>query len=174
MPTNIEIKARVHDLGQLRAVAESLADGPAEVIDQEDVFFATGEGRLKLRVFGPQRGELIHYRRPDRAGPKASHYRIAPTTDPAALREILSAVLRPDGVVKKRRWLYRVGQTRVHLDRVEGLGAFLELEVVLRPGQAESDGVAIARDLMGRLGVAEEQLVEGAYVDLLRGGPGPG
>ena len=75
------------------------------------------------------------------------------------------------GVVRKRRWLYMVGQTRVHLDRVEGLGEFVELEVVLRPDQAEGEGVAIAQDLMARLGIAEGQLVEMAYIDLMGGGP---
>lgn len=170
MPTNIEIKARVHDLARLRAEVESLGEGKVEVLDQEDLFFATDAGRLKLRILSPQRGELILYQRSDRPGPKPSHYRIAPTSDPAALREILSAVLRPAGVVKKRRWLYRIGPTRVHLDQVEGLGAFLELEVVLQPGQTEREGIAIAQRLMERLGIGAEQLVEGAYLDLFEGG----
>jgi adenylate cyclase class IV len=62
-----------------------------------------------------------------------------------------------------------VGQTRVHLDEVEGLGEFMELEVVLRQGQTDLEGQAIARDLMSRLGVHEEDLLEGAYMDLLEG-----
>jgi predicted adenylyl cyclase CyaB len=73
------------------------------------------------------------------------------------------------GVVRKRRYLYLVGQTRVHLDEVEGLGEFMELEVVLRPEQSDAEGQAIARDLMTRLGIREEDLLEGAYMDLLEG-----
>ncbi|MCY1368330.1 hypothetical protein D9M69_553040 [compost metagenome] len=61
-----------------------------------------------------------------------------------------------------------MGRTRVHLDRVEGLGEFLELEVVLQEGEPADAGVAEAHALMARLGVAESQLVQGAYVDLLR------
>ncbi len=60
-----------------------------------------------------------------------------------------------------------MGQTRVHLDQVEGLGDFLELEVVLHPDQPEAEGVAIADDLLRRLGIAHDQLVQGAYIDLL-------
>lgn len=170
MPTNVEIKARVGDLSSLRAGVESIAEGPPVAIDQEDTFFATTAGRLKLRDFGDGRGELIHYDRADDAGPKTSRYTIAPTSDPDALRAILTATLGVVGVVRKRRWLYRVGQTRVHLDRVEGLGEFVGLEVVLRPGQPEAEGVVIADDLMARLGIGGAQLVESAYIDLMGGG----
>ena len=171
MPSNIEIKARVTDLAPIRAGIEPLADGPAETLDQEDIFFASPGGRLKLRILGSGHGELIHYHRDDIAGPKTSQYTIAPTTDPGALRAILSSVLGVLGVVRKRRWLYRLGQTRVHLDRVEGLGEFVELEVVLRPDQAEGVGMALAQGLMARLGIAEGQLVDVAYIDLMGGGP---
>jgi predicted adenylyl cyclase CyaB len=70
-------------------------------------------------------------------------------------------------VVRKKRWLYRVGQTRIHLDEVEGLGTFLELEVMLRPDESEGDGRATAATLMARLGIRESDLVPGAYMDLL-------
>ena len=171
MPANIEIKARVTDLGAIRARFESIAAGPAEILDQEDIFFAVPSGRLKLRILGPGHGELILYHRADVAGPKTSNYRIAPTSEPEVLREILTRVLPTRAVVRKRRWLYHVGQTRIHLDQVAGLGTFVELEVVLRPDQTAEAGVAIARDLMQRLDIAEVQLVQQAYVDLLASGP---
>ena len=71
------------------------------------------------------------------------------------------------GVVRKKRYLYLAGQTRIHLDDVEGLGQFMELEVVLRDGQSDADGQSIAEDLMAKLGVRTEDLLEGAYMDLL-------
>ena len=171
MPTNVEIKAKVADLVPIRAAIEPLADGPAQVLDQEDIFFAAPDGRLKLRTFGDGNGELIHYHRGDIAGPETSHYTIAQTTAPEALKAILTSILGVVGVVRKRRWLYRVRQTRVHLDEVEGLCEFVELEVVLRPEQAEVEGVAIVQDMMARLGIAGDQLVEMAYIDLMGGGP---
>ena len=69
--------------------------------------------------------------------------------------------------MRKRRTLYIVGRTRVHLDRVEELGDFLELEVVLADGDAPEPGIAEARELMAALGISPSQLIEGAYVDLL-------
>ena len=171
MPTNIEIKARVATLRRYGAAIEPLADGPAETLDQEDIFFAAPDGRLKLRTFGDQHGELIHYHRSDIAGPKTSHYTIAPTSDPVALRAILTSILGVVGVVRKRRWLYwrpdpcppRPGGGPGRIRRAGGRD--------LRPDQAEDEGIAMAEDLMARLGIAEGQLVDVAYIDLMGGGP---
>ncbi|GAB4503085.1 MAG: class IV adenylate cyclase [Anaerolineales bacterium] len=170
MPANIEIKARVSDPIALRRRAEQLSDLPVEVISQVDTFFYTNRGRLKLRELGPASAQLIFYSRPDSAGPKRSDYRIFTTDEPASLKETLALALGVRGVVRKKRCLYMVGQTRIHLDEVEGLGHFLELEVVLRDGQEEAEGQAIAQDLMRRLGVGPEALLEGAYMDLIEGG----
>ena len=65
------------------------------------------------------------------------------------------------------RQLYLAGQTRIHVDTVKDLGDFVELEVVLRDDQSEDDGVAIAHQLMHALGIAETDLLDVAYVDLL-------
>ena len=169
MPANIEIKARVHNIADLRRRAEALSDTPAEVIPQEDTFFHTPKGRLKLRQLAPDHGQLVYYERSNASGPKRSTYSIFETGDPDSLKNALSLALGVRGVVRKKRTLYLVGQTRVHLDEVEGLGEFMELEVVLRPGQADAEGQAIARDLMTRLGVPEKDLLENAYMDLLEG-----
>jgi len=63
-----------------------------------------------------------------------------------------------------------VGQTRVHLDNVEGLGQFMELEVVMREEQSDAEGQAISEGLMTELGVEQSDLLEGAYMDLLEVG----
>jgi len=167
MPANVEIKARLSDPAHVRSFLESLTGGPPQIIEQEDTFFPVANGRLKLRLLGLGRGELIAYRRTDAAGPKVSEYLVVPTTEPALLREALAAALGVRGTVRKTRLLYLVGQTRVHLDTVERLGEFLELEVVLRSGQPVSEGEAIARDLMGRLGIDSSELLQEAYIDML-------
>ena len=168
MPANIEIKARAREFQALHARAEQLADGPAQVIHQEDTFFHTPRGRLKLRELGGQRAQLIYYERADQDGPKRSDYRLFETDDPDNLKAALSMAYGVRGCVRKTRHLYLVGQTRVHLDDVEGLGQFVELEVVLRQGQTDADGQAVAEDLMQKLGVSDEDLLEGAYMDMLQ------
>ena len=172
MPANIEIKARLPDLEAVKARAEALSDAPVEVIPQEDTFFNVPRGRLKLRELAPDRAQLVYYERGDVAGPKRSDYILAGTSEPAALKAALSAALGVRGVVRKRRYLYLAGQTRIHLDEVEGLGTFMELEVVLRPGQTDAEGQVIAEGLLGKLGVKESDLIEGAYMDLIEAGSG--
>lgn len=167
MASNIEIKARVDDFDALKARAESLSDKPLEIIPQEDTFFNTEKGRLKIRVLAPDLGYLIYYERPDQDGPKRSDYHLAETRDPENLKTALSLALGVRGVVRKTRYLYMAGQTRIHLDDVEGLGHFVELEVVMRAGQSDAEGQDIAEELMRRLEVREDALLEGAYMDLL-------
>jgi predicted adenylyl cyclase CyaB len=170
LPSNIEIKARTRNFDEVRRRAEALSDTSGEVIPQEDTFFNTPRGRLKLRILSEDKGQLIYYTRPDQEGPKRSDYHIAGTSDPANLKHILELAYGIRGVVRKTRHLYLVGQTRVHLDDVEGLGQFMELEVVMQEGQSDAEGQAIAESLMASLGVERSDLLVGAYMDLLESG----
>lgn len=167
MPSNIEIKARVRNFDEIKIRAAALSDTPMEVIPQEDIFFNTSQGRLKLRVLPGEKGQLIYYTRPNQEGPKRSDYHIAHTADPASLKRVLELAYGIRGIVRKTRYLYLVGQTRIHVDDVDGLGQFMELEVVMQEGQTDSEGQAIAEGLMTSLGVAKSDLLEGAYMDLL-------
>ncbi len=167
MPANIEIKAYARNFEEIRRRAEALSDQPMEVLSQEDIFFNTPQGRLKLRVLSASNGQLIYYTRPNQEGPKRSDYHIYLTSDPEDLKQVLGLAYGVRGIVRKTRCLYLVGQTRVHLDDVEGLGRFMELEVVLREGQSDAEGQVIADELMTSLGVEKNDLIEGAYMDLL-------
>mgnify|MGYP001123553715 CR=1 FL=1 len=167
MPRNIEIKARVNSLEEIEVRAARLAQPEPVLIYQEDIFFNVPQGRLKLRKFDAAHGELIYYERQDTLEPKESFYLRSATTEPDELVETLSAALGLRGVVRKQRTLYLVGQTRVHLDRVEGLGNFVELEVVLAVDQKTQAGVQVAQELMQVLGISLDGLVPGAYIDLL-------
>jgi predicted adenylyl cyclase CyaB len=171
MNRNVEIKARVDSLASIRDSVRNLADKGPLILEQTDTFFVCPHGRLKLRqLVGSAEAELIYYERQDRKGPKESHYVVHRSPDGEGLKRLLSQSLGVRGVVCKRRELFLVGQTRVHLDDVEGLGAFVELEVVLRPDQTPSDGTLVATGLMERLGLLSGQLVDRAYLDLLDDG----
>jgi predicted adenylyl cyclase CyaB len=171
MPSNIEIKAKVKDFARLQQVAATLSDAPVILLEQEDIFFHCHNGRLKLRIFTADRAELICYQRSDENGPKQSQYLITPTSDPAGLKATLTAALGVKGMVRKRRHLYLVGQTRIHLDQVESLGNFVELEFVLKPEQDPAEGIIITQELMAKLEIAPEDLITGAYLDLISNSP---
>ena len=166
MPSNIEIKARARNFEDIKSRAEKLSDSRGQVISQEDTFFNTPKGRLKLRAL-TDHAELIYYIRPDQEGPKRSDYHITRSTDSENLKCVLGLAYGIRGVVRKTRYLYLVGQTRLHLDNVEGLGQFMELEVVMEEGQSDAEGQKIAEDLMSALGVDSGDLIDGAYMDLL-------
>jgi len=171
---NIEVKARARELRRQCELAAALAGGPGETLHQEDTFFHCPQGRLKLRCFPGGRAELIHYHRPDIEAAAASCYERVPVGDAQALRRALAGALGVRAVVRKQRTLYRAGATRIHLDRVEGLGEFIELEVVLSAGQHEAEGAATVAELMAALAIAEQDLIGAAYVDLLESAAGAG
>jgi adenylate cyclase class IV len=167
MARNVEIKARVENVALLQPTVATLAsEGPLEIA-QDDTFFRCDNGRLKLRAFSLDSGELIFYRRTNQRGPKESFFLRSPTSSPETLRESLSLAYGQIGRIRKYRTLYLVGRTRVHLDRVEGLGHFLELEVMLVGDEPAETGVREAHELMDQLGVQPDQLIEGAYLDLM-------
>ena len=164
---NIEIKARARNFDRVIQLAEKISDTEVELLCQEDTFFNTPAGRLKLRVFGPQVGELIYYVREDSKEAKRSDYLITKTADPVGLKEALSFALGVRGVVRKRRLLYKSGPTRIHLDDVEGLGHFLELEYVMTAGEDFEQATKAVQELMYRLEISDEDLMSHAYIDLL-------
>lgn len=167
MARNVEIKAHIESVEILMPRVAAIADqGPIDIF-QDDTFFVCHSGRLKLRAFSKEEGELIFYRRANEQGPRESFYLRSPTSAPETLRDSLSLAYGQAGRVKKHRTLFLVGRTRVHLDRVAGLGHFIELEVVLEDGEPTEVGVREAEELMIKLGIESSRLIEHAYIDLL-------
>lgn len=167
MASNIEIKAKIGNLGETIRLAAEICGTAGEQIVQRDTFFNCTTGRLKLREFGDGSGQLISYLRQNALEPTQSEYAIYRTQTPEVLRETLSMTSGLRGEVKKIRHLFMSDRTRIHIDIVEGLGEFLELEVVLAPGEDESKGIQETHTLMDRLGVSESDLISGAYIDLI-------
>jgi predicted adenylyl cyclase CyaB len=167
MARNIEIKVRVTNRDDLIALIEKIADGGPVEIRQDDTFFRCTNGRLKLRELSPDHGELIYYERTDISGPKTSTYDISETREPEQLRKTLESALGVTGRVRKKRLLYMCGATRIHVDEVEGLGNFVELEVVLNDSDTVGIGQQIAEDLMMRFKIKDSDLLSGAYVDMM-------
>ncbi|MBI2363275.1 MAG: class IV adenylate cyclase [Elusimicrobia bacterium] len=165
MARNVEVKARVADWDGTVARARRLWGEPATLL-QRDIFFAVPRGRLKLRIQEPGPSYLVYYDRPDAAGPKTSEWLGADVADAAAAHALLARALGEVKTVAKTRLLFMAGRTRVHLDEVEGLGRFLELEAVLADGEAAAAGEGEARALLAALGVPDSALLPGAYADL--------
>lgn len=172
MPRNVEIKARLAEPAAFRARVEELADEGPTLLEQDDTFFYARRGRLKLRKEAGG-SQLIYYERVNSTGPAESQYFTESFAEPATIEAMLSVALEVRGTVRKSRRLYRIDQTRVHIDEVLGLGSFVELEVELEAVQETSEGEAVARELMKRLDLREEDMVAESYIDLLEEPAGP-
>jgi predicted adenylyl cyclase CyaB len=165
---NLEIKARCADLDAARERVSRIATRRVGLDRQVDTYFRTHSGWLKLRESSLRGGQLVPYLRPDQPGPKLADYRVVPVEDPRGLKALLGEILGVHCVVEKRREIFLYQNVRIHLDRVKGLGSFLELEAVFDGSEA---GLADQRRkvdfLMKELGVRDEHLVSTSYEGLL-------
>lgn len=167
---NIEVKARLADLPAAERTAKRVGARHDGDDRQVDVYFRVPRGRLKLRRSDAVGEQLILYVRPDAAGPRRSDYEILEAPRGGRALEILSRMFDVEVEVRKLRRLWTVGTTRVHLDTVDGLGDFLELETVYPAGDANAEEAArreTAR-LMDAFGVSEADVVAGSYREMLR------
>jgi adenylate cyclase class IV len=171
---NVESKVPYHDLATVARRAEELGATSAGVLEQEDTYLRVASGRLKLRQIvhrhpdgtTTRHAELIRYERPDQSGGRVSTYDRTPVTNPEQAKAHLAARHGLRGVVRKKRELWLIESTRIHLDHVEGLGLFVELETVSdgapgRTDHAEHDRIAEA------LAVDLSRSVGGSYIDLI-------
>ena len=168
MPRNIEIKYRCPELAAVRDAALGIGATSTATLDQSDTFFRCTSGRLKLREFGDGRAaELIAYDRADAGATRASDYVLYRTDDAGTLRDALARSLGTRGVVRKQRELLLFRNVRIHLDRVEGLGDFCELESVICADVNEATARRNLDELIARADFAWLEVVPVAYADLL-------
>jgi len=166
---NIELKARCPDLAQAEAACRRLGAAEAWTRRQTDTYFRVPDGRLKLRQESPGEAVLVSYHRPDVAAARASEYDVTPV---ASVEETLAALEARHGVacrVEKTRTLYLLGHVRIHLDRVDGLGTFIEFEAVMGPPHREADAQALLARLVLEFGIGEDDVLSGSYSDMIAG-----
>jgi len=169
---NIEIKARCTDLAAIRSI---LQQHNAEFVGEDhqiDTYFDVAEGRLKLRE-GTIEQSLIHYHRPDQAGPKPSTVTRYEPEAPAELKGVLEEALGVWVVVDKRREIYFIDNVKFHLDRVKGLGTFVEIEAIGQDQSVDPETLhGQCRRYVEQFSLPDEALVAASYSDLLHRGQG--
>jgi len=163
---NLEVKAAAASLGSVRSRLRALEGATRHAtLRQTDWYFRVPKGRLKLRQVGSRRdAELIAYLRPDRTSARTSEFQRLPSADAAGTRRLLERMLGLRGCVRKRRevWLYQ--NARIHLDTVEGVGRFIEIEVVATRGMAQAR--ALMKELRDVLAISATDLIAGSYGEL--------
>ncbi len=162
---NVEVKARCANPEVVRTVLRNRQARFAGTDHQIDTYFRVPDGRLKLRQ-GTIENALIAYQRPDQAGPKTSDVALAPVTCGDELRAVLERALGVLVAVDKQREIYYAENIKFHIDQVQGLGSFVEIEACGQPGE-EDKLQAQCREYMELFGIRHEELIDRSYSDLL-------
>lgn len=164
---NIEIKARSTDPGFIR---EYLLDHHAKFIgsdEQTDTYFNVSKGRLKLRE-GIIENNLIYYNRSNQADPKSSHFQLIKLEDPKAIKEVLSQSCGIKVIVHKKREIYYIENVKFHIDELEGLGTFIEIEAGnILADKTETELLEQCNFYMIEFKINTNDLVAESYSDLL-------
>ena len=133
---NVELKCRLLDPERAAVLCRELGARHVATLEQRDTYYETHVGRLKRRECRGRQTQWIAYSRSDQPTARASDYELFDPREAARRYELAS--LRSWAVVSKRRELWMAGEVRIHLDRVDGLGSFLELEALVNERQSEA------------------------------------
>lgn len=165
---NVEIKARCSDPDYVRNMLETQQASYIGLDHQVDTYFKVTHGRLKLREGNIERA-LIHYNRQDKAGPKRSFVSLYETSSSdTELKDILTAALEILVVVDKQREIYFIDNIKFHIDSIEGLGDFIEIEAIDKDGSiGEEKLYNQCRRYMEMFHIQQDDLVQSSYSDLL-------
>lgn len=129
MHLNVEIKARCTDPAAIRNYLLAHKADFKGTDHQTDTYFNVAHGRLKLRR-GNVENSLIHYERSNQSGPKTSAVNMMKLTDGGTLHSVLSSALGIKTEVVKKREIYFIENVKFHIDEVDGLGSFVEIEAI--------------------------------------------
>lgn len=165
MPVNIEIKAHCPDPEKVAARLKELGADHIGTDHQVDTYFKVDEGRLKLRE-GNIENNLIYYKRSNQEGPKKSEVVLYPANTDQGLKQILSDILGVLVVVDKTRDIFFIDNVKFHIDRVNGLGSFMEIEAIGKEGEEDKLNDQ-CKHFMNEMDIPEEDLVPVSYSDLL-------
>lgn len=162
---NVEFKAELRDFHLAESICRALGAAEVGILEQTDTYYRVGAGRLKKREQPGEPPEFIYYDRPDRLIPKLSHFRIYSANE---ARERFGDSPLPHWLtVRKHRSLFLLGNVRIHLDRVDQLGTFLEFEAMVSPSCNVSRCHKAIAELRVRFGPALGEAISCGYSDLL-------
>lgn len=129
MALNLELKARVENHEAIKHILKNIGATFEKILDQKDIYYKVEDGLLKLRIENGNYS-LIKYNREEEKSDRWSNYYVVKMEGTET--ELLFSSLFPiETEVLKKRELYMYKDTRIHIDSVENLGKFIELETVV-------------------------------------------
>lgn len=165
MPVNLELKAKIASTTSVSQIAEDIGATYITTMLQEDTYFHSTKGRLKLRVINEDKAELIFYDRDEKTNYRLSEYQIYPIEEKDLMKKILQLAYGIRLDVKKKRQLFIYKNCRIHIDSVDGLGDFLEFEVLLN--NSDENGKELMKFLYDKFSGEFLSILQDSYSDLL-------
>lgn len=164
---NIEIKAKSNNQDEIREILISRNADFKGVDHQIDTYFKVNFGRLKLRE-GNIENRLVWYQRENQAGPKQSEFNTFDSAPGSSLKETLTKALGILAIVDKKREIYYIDNIKFHIDSVEGLGTFVEIEANDAGGKIGQEKLLEqCQFFLGLFKIKKEDLIPVSYSDLL-------
>ncbi len=165
MRTNLELKAHYPSAARAARLCVHCGAHPQGVLRQTDTYFRIQGGRLKLREINDREFELIYYRRKNRQGRRYSEFVVVPLKDANPMRDVCAAIFGVRVVVRKKRLLFLYRNARIHIDSVQGLGTFIEFEVIVNRGRKQAG--QLMTFLISEFGIRSKEMIGGSYADML-------
>jgi adenylate cyclase class 2 len=165
MRSNLELKAACRSLAVAEKIARRIKAKRVGVMYQTDTYYRVKSGRLKLREIDGSWSELIYYKRSDREGSRYSNYDVVPLSSVDPLKRLFRLLFGELAVVRKVRTLYIYRNARIHLDRVRGVGSFIEFEVLMKRGKRQAQTMMVF--LKREFGIEQHSIIAGSYSDLI-------
>jgi adenylate cyclase, class 2 len=168
---NIEIKAKSNNQDWIKEVLKSHHAEFKGVDHQTDTYFRVNAGRLKLRE-GNIENSLVHYQREDKEGPKQSNVTLYYPDPKSSLKDILKEALGVLVVVDKTREIYFIDNVKFHIDIVEDLGTFVEIEAIDTNGSIGKEKLLEQCNYyLNLFNISKADLISNSYSDLLHAKP---
>ncbi|MFT8537247.1 class IV adenylate cyclase [Bifidobacterium aquikefiri] len=161
---NIEIKIRVSDKQRMSQLLKDVGAQYISTVDQHDYYLAMGKNKEKLRVIDNREFCLISYRRAENAGKKDSTFELTELTALEADRILNSRRVIKE--VRKSRQLWTYLHTGIHLDEVDGMGSFLELETAICDITYEEGAEEFER-VAAKLSIDSAKGIPASYSDMV-------
>ncbi len=169
MRKNYELKVRLNNYDVAKWKAEKyihrFKDKHHILEEQKDIYYyKVGGKRLKLRIINNESGNLIYYDRKDSRNKRVSRYLFSDTKNPFELDKILRKFLKVQLIVYKTREIYTAENLRIHLDRIQGCGIFLEFEIIYK---SLKEAKVLMKELMKHFNIKRNDFIKDSYSDLI-------
>lgn len=168
----IEVKVRA-DHSKAFPILKKIGAVKLGVEDQSDTYFAAPhrdfaktDEALRIRSLDGQ--AVLTYKGPKLDGISKTREEFETPVDEVTTIQILHALgFSEAGVVRKKREVFRTGEITVCLDAVEGLGEFLEVEIVAENEKELDTSRAKLFELLKQFGAREMNSIRTSYLEMV-------